>query len=371
MLGIPLFKAMTIQDIHFDCIHFRGDMPCGPNKKSGKTCPGCTEYTTISKRILIIKLGAIGDVIRTTPLIEAYRKLYPGCHITWITRYPDVLPEQSIDAIREFAFEDVFIITRQHFDIAINLCKDEEAAMLLSECNATEKRGFIWKDGHISIANRESEHKLLTGLFDELSKANTKSYLQEIFEICGLSYDNESYILNVDQKWIENFSYIKDKANGKKIIGLNTGAGSRWPTRLWPVENWRELISRLQNDGYASLLLGGADEHIMNATLHNETGAIYAGSYPLHQYLAIAYHADVIVTAVSMTMHIALGLGKKMVLFNNIFNKHEFDVFGNGEILEPSTGCECYYGSTCTRTRSCMHDLSVDRVHEAIIRQLS
>lgn len=361
---------MTIQDLHFDCVHFRGDIPCRPNKQSGMTCPNCTEYQPISKRILIIKLGALGDVIRTTPLIEAYRKLYPGCHITWITTYPDVLPANSIDSIRTFCFEDVFIVTKQSFDIAINLCKDAEAAILLAECNAIEKRGFIWNDGHVDIANTESEHKFMTGLFDQYSKANTKSYLQEIFEICGLKYDNESYVLNVEQRLLDSFSHIKKDASNKIIIGLNTGAGSRWPTRLWPIEHWKQLINMLQADGYAPLLLGGPDEHGVNTMLQQETGAMYAGSYPVEQFMAIVSQADVILTAVSMTMHIALGLGKKMVLFNNIFNKHEFDVFGLVEIVEPSTGCECYYGTVCSRSISCMHDITVEQVYQAIIRQL-
>lgn len=59
-----------------------------------------------------------------------------------------------------------------------------------------------------------------------------------------------------------------------------------------------------------------------------------------------------------------------MVLFNNIFNKHEFDVFGYGEILEPSSGCDCYYGTSCSRGISCMHDISVQQVNDAIQRQL-
>ena len=361
---------MTIQDLHFDCMHFRGDIPCRPNKESGMTCPNCTEYTPKTKNILIIKLGALGDVIRTTPLIEAYRKLHPGCHITWLTTYPEVLPKHSIDTIRTFTFNDIYVVSKQSFDIAVNLCKDEEACMLLAECNAKEKRGFIWKDGHVTIANKESEHKFMTGLFDQLSKANTKSYLEEIFEICGLTYDGEHYDLHVEQRHLDNFSYIKENASGKIIIGLNTGAGARWPTRLWPVEHWRTLIAMLQSDGYAPLLLGGQDEHELNVTLHKETGAMYIGSYPVWHFLAIASQADVIVTAVSMTMHIALGLGKKMVLFNNIFNKHEFDLFGLAEIVEPSTGCDCYYGATCSRSQSCMHDITVEQVHQAIKRQL-
>jgi len=70
---------------------------------------------------------------------------------------------------------------------------------------------------------------------------------------------------------------------------------------------------------------------------------------------------------VSMMMHIALGLDKKMVLFNNIFNKYEFELYGQGVIVEPHTGCDCYYGSKCTRSVHCMKDISVDQVYNEII----
>jgi heptosyltransferase-2 len=265
----------------------------------------------------------------------------------------------------------VFIVTKQHFDIAVNLCKDQEAAMLLAECNAKQKFGFVWSEGHLSIANPESEYKLLTGLFDSYSKANTKSYVDEIFEICGFDYQQEQYLLNVESKQMDHWSYLKESAQNKLIIGLNTGAGSRWPTRLWPEENWKQLIVALQNVGYAPLLLGGNDEHERNTLLKQETGAMYEGVFPLETFIAISAQCDVIVTAVSMTMHIALGLGKKMVLFNNIFNKHEFDVFGRGEIIEPETGCDCYYGAQCSRERICMKDISVNTVFAAIQRQIS
>ena len=32
---------------------------------------------------LIIKLGAIGDVIRTTPLLEKFKSEYGLCHFSW------------------------------------------------------------------------------------------------------------------------------------------------------------------------------------------------------------------------------------------------------------------------------------------------
>jgi heptosyltransferase-2 len=68
-----------------------------------------------------------------------------------------------------------------------------------------------------------------------------------------------------------------------------------------------------------------------------------------------------------MMMHIATALKKKMVLMNTIFNKHEFEVYNRGVIVEPPTPCECYYGNTCVRGTSCMHDITPAVVHDAVL----
>lgn len=118
------------------------------------------------------------------------------------------------------------------------------------------------------------------------------------------------------------------------------------------------------------MLLGGIDEHEQNLVYQQKTGAKYLGTFSLEEFISITSQCDGIVTAVSMMMHIALGLGKKMILFNNIFNKHEFSLFGNGEIIEPSTGCDCYYGATCNRNRQCMNDIATELVFNAIQRHI-
>jgi heptosyltransferase-2 len=75
-----------------------------------------------------------------------------------------------------------------------------------------------------------------------------------------------------------------------------------------------------------------------------------------------------VVTAVTMAMHLTIGLGKKIVLFNNIFNRHEFELYGLGEILEPDFECNCFYSPTCPN--NCMQYLSVEKVYETCIRLL-
>jgi heptosyltransferase-2 len=67
-----------------------------------------------------------------------------------------------------------------------------------------------------------------------------------------------------------------------------------------------------------------------------------------------------------MMMHIAVALQKKMILMNNIFNKHEFYLYGKGVIIEPETGCDCFYGNTCKREKTCMHDIKAETVFNEI-----
>ncbi len=78
---------------------------------------------------------------------------------------------------------------------------------------------------------------------------------------------------------------------------------------------------------------------------------------------------DTIITSVTMAMHLAIGLKKNLILFNNIFNKKEFYLYGRGEILEPDFNCDCYYSPTCPN--NCMQYLypgkvlkSVNRLHK-------
>jgi ADP-heptose:LPS heptosyltransferase len=358
---------MDIKGLKYDCLYFKGDMPCVPNKLRDKVCFDCDEYTPIDKRILIIKLGAIGDVIRTTPLLQKYRSIYPNCRITWVTNSPDILPKGMINEIRKFDASSYALIRNLDFDIAVNLDKDKEACVLLKESNAPEKYGYSWSDdNHIAGLNAAADNKILTGLFDNYSKLNTKSYQQEIFEICGFEFNNEPNFLDVSPVYSNKWESIKELAKGRKIIGLNTGCGGRWPTRLWKTEYWQSLINSLNSEGYFPIVLGGVDEDPVNKFYAETTGVYYPGTYSLQEFIAIVDKCDVIVTAVSMAMHIASGLGKPIVLFNNIFNKNEFELYGRGEIIEPPSGCDCYYGSTCTRDIHCMTEVTPPAVLSSV-----
>ena len=125
----------------------------------------------------------------------------------------------------------------------------------------------------------------------------------------------------------------------KKVIGLNTGCGGRWTSRLWPERYWAVLARKLKKAGYHPHLLGGEQELRKNLNIAKASAATYLGYFPLKQFINLVDQTDLVFTAVTMATYIALHLGKKIVLLNNILNRHELKLYGLGEILEPKFDC--------------------------------
>ena len=64
------------REIAFDCKFFLGDRPCIWHKAIGVLCT-CDHYQKVEQRLLIIKLDAMGDVLRTTALLPALADAHP------------------------------------------------------------------------------------------------------------------------------------------------------------------------------------------------------------------------------------------------------------------------------------------------------
>ncbi|MFQ6612203.1 MAG: glycosyltransferase family 9 protein [Fidelibacterota bacterium] len=333
-----------------------------PHKSFGVECnQDCKHYVPTNGNVLIIKLGAMGDVIRTTPLLDRICQRDPEVRIFWLTRFPEILPK-SVDWPIPFTLESITWLRSIPFKLSINLDKDPEACAILDQCQSFEKAGFGLTNGMPGPINKSAEQKFLTGISDEYSRKNKKHYLEEIFEICGWNFDGEHYQL---PEPCTN-RRIEDYHPQEKVIGLNTGCGSRWKTRLWPEKYWIELSRLLLSKGFRPILLGGPDEDEKNARIASTTGADYLGVFPILEFIGLMEKCELVVSAVTMAMHIAIGLNKPLVLFNNIFNPCEFYFYQDSIILSPSKHCDCFYLPECLHGESCMKDLSVKSVFEAV-----
>lgn len=230
----------------------------------------------------------------------------------------------------------------QKFNLVISLDKSLPEANLLKMVKADEVWGFVANDeGKILPANRHAENKWVTGIDDKRMAENNKHFVEELFEICGWKFENEKYCIQEPQKTDYNL-----RRSGRKVIGLNTGCGERWVTRIWPTGHFEELCHLLKKQGYTVVLLGGLAEDSKNKLISKKTGAKYLGVKPLLEFVDLVSQCDVVLTSVTMALHIALALEKKVVLLNNIFPKNEFHMYGLGQILEPNISCKACYKST-------------------------
>ena len=356
-----------------DCRHFRGDIPCRPHKREGVHCGDCPHFEATDRNILIIKLGAIGDVLRTTPLLERLKAEYPGARIWWLTHTPEVLPSQ-VDIKLKFDIASVISVLAVNFDLVLNLDKDREACAIADRLEASVKKGFTIRNGICAPVDADAQHKFNTGIFDDVNQKNTRHYVDEIFEVCGFDWRGEEYILEVDTPFDiagvmaqHGLTHNPDTP----IIGLNTGCGGRWTSRLWAEERWIRLADLLAERGYLPLFLGGAQEDEKNTRLAAASSGVYLGHYPLDAFIAEMDCCQGIVTAVTMAMHIAIGLRKQLFLFNNIFNRNEFELYGRGEIIEPDRPCTCFFLPTCTNEEySCMEHIAPERVADPVSRSV-
>ncbi len=355
-----------LKNLKTDCYHYRGDLPCGPHRRAGKTC-SCDEYLPLKGRGVIIKLGAAGDVIRTTPLLRALDPLTTGTKVLWVTHSPELMPPECCEAVKPTAAVMARIASME-WDFCWNLDKDIEACAIASQVRAKQYAGYSLRNGVPYPVDERAWHKFATGLDNPYSKANNLSYVQEIFDIVGLPFRGEEYWL---REPVDSSKRLAEEIlPGNGWVGLNTGAGWRWPTRIWPEKNWVALIAILKNSDLKPVILGGPEEIALNDRLAAATGCLWPGVKSLDVFYAMVSRCDALVTSVTQAMHLAIAARVPLILFNNIFNKNEFELYGRGEIVEPLVPCDCFYDAVCQSGRNCVKEITVERVAEALLRAI-
>src|SRR5438094_941617 len=76
--------SSLIENLRTDCMYYLGDRPCRPHVEAGHRCT-CIHFQPTKRRGVIIKLGAAGDVLRSTPLLRSLDPFKTGTKILWIT----------------------------------------------------------------------------------------------------------------------------------------------------------------------------------------------------------------------------------------------------------------------------------------------
>ena len=365
-----------------DCVHFPLDRPCQFHKKSGIMCR-CAHYQSLpavktkqtETKILVIKLDAMGDVLRTTFILPGLKEKYGPIAVTWVVApvSVDVLAGNPlIGRIWPFG-KDVFSkISCEKFDVVINLDLSPLSLTLAALAVAEKKIGY-WLDSKrkIQCSNNYALQWLQMSAFDRPKKANKNTYQWWMSRIIGFKRPDHPIFVPLDREAKERALVFAKRHGLKKgnVIGINPGAGGRWELKRWTVSGYIYLIKALHKAGYKVLLLGGPDESGLIKLLTRRCAglAVNAGTgNTLPDFFAKLNLCDVVVCGDTMALHAALGLKKKVLALVGPTSASELEMYGLGLKVVPDMPCVCCYKPSCDKKPTCMDMLKPGSVWRAL-----
>jgi len=351
------------------CKKFSGYKPC----LSYQNCleHGCrqeSEQTRTGKKILIISLDALGNVLLNTSILLSLKEKYPESTVYWITMKsakPILYNNKFIDHIFIWNDEDRMILRNIEFDVLLNSDKSMYAAAFANEISAKEKSGFLLnKDGKIIPSNKNAMYNYTLGIDDKMKfRKNTRSGSDIIHETFGLKFSRNEYVFEFsdeENKFIENFRE-QIKYDRKKIyVGFNTGCSSLFPNKKLTIEQHIDLINDLGSyDDFKLVLLGGNEDTERNLKIYEslsksiKKNIIYTPTNSgIRNGACFMSVCDLVITGDSFGMHLAIALKKYVIAWFGLSCWSEIDLFDKGEKLIPE-GLEC---APCWK-KECPYDL--------------
>jgi ADP-heptose:LPS heptosyltransferase len=362
-----------------ECRHYLGDKPCVVNR----LCEGCGEFVSSGPRVLIVKTAAAGDVLRTTSLLPGLRRELENPHISWLTLpvSVDILRgNTAIDRIIPFDAAAYPALAAQRFDLLVCLDKEPGPAGLASMVAAGEKRGVgLSACGTPIPLNPSAEYYFALGVSDELKfKENKRSYHELIYEAAELDYMRDEpamYLEDVElglgrQEW-RRLNVDPDAP----IIGINTGAGSRFTGKAQSVSRAIELIEEIKKlfSDETIALLGGPLEEQKNREIAERAGGrvVNVGCrHTVRQFASILKWLSVLITGDTLAMHIATCLQVPTVALFGPTVAVEVDLFGRGDTLISPKECVPCYRAECEQRPQCIDAIPLEEILRSVGKYL-
>jgi heptosyltransferase-2 len=237
--------------------------------------------------ILVCKTSALGDVVRTTPILRVING-----NIFWLTskEASELLPR--IETLKILTPNEIDVLKYINFDLVLNLEEDVELAKFLTKLRYKKLIGvyYDFESDRLSYTDESKEwydmsliSKYGKEKADLLKWENKKPYQEILFSMLGKKFNGEEYLLNYEALPIQK----KDR----KVVAIEKRAGKVWPMKVWPY--YDELKAKIEKEGYEVIVLRKRDTII--------------------EYIKDIDEADILICGDTLAMHLGIYLRKKVI----------------------------------------------------------
>jgi heptosyltransferase I len=347
------------------------------------------------KKILIIKLAAIGDTILMMPMLRVLHNRFPEAEITYMCSPINKSVVEKISYVNKIIncnvhsflnlfkfFKFIRDIRKEDYDVLIDAGQWERINSIIVALSRNQYTiGF--KTAH------QFKHLMFDSYVYHLrTKHELETFLDLLIPLGIVLTDTDKKLnyfltkknLEFAEKFWEEHNYI-----GKKVICLHPGCGENGKPREWSNENYIELgIRLLKFDNSIKLLLSGSDMDIERCFIIedsiNKAGIIdgvtnVAGMYSLDDVVALVGNCALIVCSNTGMLHIAGSVGTKTMGLHGPTNPVKWGSYAkNAVLIQSDKFCSpCLYlghDYGCKRP-DCMRYISVDDVFIYIRKALT
>jgi len=335
-------------------------------------------------RVLIILLGAIGDVVRALPLLGRVRRAWPHAHIAWA-----VEPKSSPIIEGHPWLDELIIYDRRHapwsfvpflqsvrrgrFDLVFDLQRHLKSGIIGMVSRAPERIGFA------AANTKEFNHRFTTRQIETQPKLRLKlTQYQAFADALGIPPAPIEFGLSLPQD--EDLRARAFVAEARRpLVGVILG--SSWPSRIYFPESVAAVIRELAQpaDGSSALfpvLIGGAEDAAIGDAVVRALDGLevlnLVGRTRLRDLMGIFSECAVAFGPDCGPMHIAAAVGCPIVSLWGSTAPERSAPWGNAEFaLHGEIPCHPCYLRDCPIGRECMRRIAPAQVVAMVRRALT
>jgi lipopolysaccharide heptosyltransferase I len=331
-------------------------------------------------KILIVRLGALGDIVHAIPVAAALRRAWPAAQIHWVVapRHREILElVPVVDRLIPFDDRAALAIVRQlrreRYDAALDLQGLIKSAVIARLAGARRVIGFNRKYARESPASLLYSEAFDPGGEGIYAPSETRHVVRinlGLLERLGIADPAIEFPIAAAPSSVADA--LRVQAAGRYAI-LNPGAA--WPNKRWPPDRLAALARALRDrHQLASVVVWGPGERDLaeQAVAAADGSAILSPATTIADIVALARGAALMVSGDTGPTHIAAAVGTPLVgIYGPTRPERNGPFLPDDETVSRASICECHHLRECRRGRMCLLDIEVGEVLAAAERRLA
>ncbi|MFB3883684.1 MAG: glycosyltransferase family 9 protein [Thermodesulfobacteriota bacterium] len=349
-----------------------------------------------SRKILILRLSAVGDVIRTLPAVKALKEYDPQSSITWVVEEPSKSLLESQPQI-----DEVILFPRRRWVEGIRSVRriERTLAEMSRFISGLRGRNFdvvldfhgILKSGLLSFLSGSPKRvgydrrstKEMNFLFSNvkvgLPKERISRFQRNLFLLRGVGLDVKKleYRLHIPSEVrVEMESYFEARAASlrRPLIAIHPGTSSKTSFKRWMADRYASLADRLVRELKATVLFTwGTNELAWAEGIRKkmkESSILSPRTDSLTQLGEVYRNCDLYIGGDTGPMHVASLVGIPVVVIYGPTDPIANEPFGRHRKVREEVGCNPCRNRSCKKL-TCLERVTVEDVFDAAKEILS